>query len=95
MPKKWIRWFPPVFLCFLLTSCVSVTDALFGESVDVDTSDSSPPAIQVFVARAYVLSLSGDFIVTNADREAWVNNPFAVAAIAEDPQGVQFVEFLT
>lgn len=94
MPIQWIRRFHPFFLCFLLTSCGSVVDALFGESVDVDTSDSSPPIIQISVARAYVRSLPGNFIVTNVDRDAWVYNPFAVAAIAEDPEGVQFVELI-
>lgn len=94
MPTRYCRALYTAFLCLVLTSCASVVDALFGERVDVDTGDTSPPNVQVFVARAYVRSLPGDFIVTNEAREAQVYDPLAVAAIGDDPEGVQFVELL-
>jgi hypothetical protein len=83
-----------VFFCFMLGSCASVVDALFGSRVDVDTGDTTLPSVQISVASAYVRSLPGNFVVTTEDREAWVYNPFVVAAIGDDPEGVQFVEIL-
>ena len=94
MPKLWNIRLQAIFLCFSLSSCTSVVDALFGDSVDVDTSDTSPPNIQIFVAGAYVRTPPGNFIVTNVDREAQVQDPFAVSAIGEDPEGIQFIELL-
>ena len=94
MPTPCYRALYTVLVCLLLSSCASAVDALFGRRVDVDTGDTTPPNVRIFVARAYVRSLPGDFVVTTEAREAWVYNPLAVAAIGDDPEGVQFVELL-
>jgi hypothetical protein len=79
---------------FMLASCGSVLDALFGDRVEVNTGDTTPPTVRISVASAYVRSAPGDFNVTTVSAEAWVYSPVAVAAIGEDPEGVQFVELL-
>ncbi len=94
MQTRWSRALYIFFLSFTLTGCESVVDALFGERVDVDRGDTTPPNVQIAVASAYVRSPPGNFVVTNTDREAQVNNPLAIAAIGDDPEGVQFVEIL-
>lgn len=79
----------------LLTGCTSVVEALFGDGVDVDPSDPTPPEVRIFVADHIVRDPDpGDFEVTTENRTAvtWPSVHFAV--LGEDPQGIRFVELL-
>ncbi len=84
-----------LFLCLMLTSCSSIVSALFGDSVEVNSSDSSPPSVRISVADVYVRDPDpGDFVVSTVDRSAQVSGYVMVSAFGEDSQGVRFVEIL-
>lgn len=85
-------------LCMLLSlssACTSVVGALFGSGVDVDPADPTPPEVTIFIADHNVRdSATGDFRVTTEDRTAVTSASVHFAVLAEDAEGVRFVELL-
>lgn len=78
---------------FLIAGCTTIVDALFGSSVAVDRSDSSPPSVRILITDVYVKDPHpGDFIVTSTARSAWVEPSIMITVSADDPQGVKYVQ---
>lgn len=77
------------------TGCTTLTDALFGDVVEVDPPDATPPEVRILVADGYVRRPDpGDFVVTDEDATAVTTSSVHFAVIADDPEGVRFVELL-
>ncbi len=95
MQWQGIRSWLAALACTQLAGCASIVGALFGQGVDVSRADASPPSVRIVVPDTYVRSPApGDFVVAGESASAWVHAHVGFSAIAEDMQGVRFVEIL-
>ncbi len=96
MSKQQCKILFSFFICCSISGCASFIEALFGTSTDLNTGDTTPPTIQIVVADVYVRDpASGDFVVTNEDRVAYVHaTPIRFYAFGDDPDGLHFAEVL-
>lgn len=81
-------------LVLLVAGCVPILDAIFGDPVPVDESDTSPPTVRILINDIYLTAPEGDFSVMSADRRAIAWGPsFTFGVAGDDPQGIRYVGY--